>query len=373
MKIHIPYGRQTIDQSDVDAVVETLRGDWLTQGPKVAEFEAALAAKGGARFAVAFSNGTAALQGAYFAAGLGPGDEFVTSPLTFAATATAGLWQGAKPVFADIDPATGNLDPVDAEKKMNRRTRAVVPVDYAGRPAELAAFRALARKRKLTLIEDACHSLGAVYRGSPVGSLADMTILSFHPVKTITTGEGGAVLTSSPKFRDRLLEFRSHGIRRGKDWLYAVESQGLNYRLTDIQSALGVSQLKRLDAFIARRRALVRRYHEAFAGWPELELPGGDVDGSAWHLYVVRLRGKLTGKRAEVFRALREGGIGTQVHYIPVYWHPLYKRMGYKKGSCPKAEDFYNRALSLPLYPTLTDALQDEVVSVLRRVLDKLG
>lgn len=373
MKIHIPYGRQSIDESDIAAVAKTLRSDWLTQGPKVAEFESALAAYCGARHAVAFSNGTAALQAAYFAAGFKSGDEFITSPMTFAATASAGLWQGARPVFADVDPRTGNLSPEACAKLINKRTRALVPVDYAGLPADIPAFRRLAKKRGLLVIEDACHALGARLGRRRVGALSDMTIFSFHPVKSITTGEGGAVLTERREFHERLLSFRNHGIRRGEDWLYYVESLALNYRPTDMQSALGLSQLRRLDAFIARRRELARRYQEAFASWPELEPSPCRPEDSAWHLYIMRLKPALAGRRQEVFRRLREAGIGVQVHYIPVYWHPLYAGMGYQKGICPRAEELYSRIISLPIYPLLTDTQQDMVIKTLRRILDGLN
>ncbi len=367
----IPYGRQSIDDSDIQAVVDTLRSDWLTQGPKVQQFEEALAAYCGVKYAVALSNGTAALHAAYFAAGLKTGDEFITTPLTFAATATAGLWQGATPVFADIDPATGNLDPRAAEAKITSKTRALVPVDFAGRPADLDAFRKTAQDHGLLLIEDACHSLGADDHGRRIGSIADMTAFSFHPVKPITTGEGGAVLTNDAALRDKMIEFRMHGIRRGEDWMYSVESQGQNYRLTDLQCALGLSQLKRLDAFIAKRRDVARRYNAAFKTWGELEPQPGRIEDSAWHLYVIRLRGKLATKRQEVFQALRKNGIGVQVHYIPVYWHPLYEKLGYRHGLCPKAEAFYESAISLPIFPDLTPAQQDEVIQTLRRVLDE--
>lgn len=365
MSIHIPYGRQTIDESDAKAVLDALRSDWLTQGPRVTEFEKALAAYCGARHAVAVANGTAALQAAYAAAGFKTGDEFVTSPLTFAATATAGLWQGARPIFADVDE-NGNLDPEAVEKALTPRTRAIVPVDFAGRPAQLPALRAIARARGIPLIEDACHALGADSQGRKIGSCADMTVFSFHPVKSITTGEGGAILTDDDALREGLERFRQHGIVRGEDWEYAVEEQALNYRLTDFQAALGSSQLRRLDDFIARRRAIARRYHEAFAGWEEVETPPGPVDDSAWHLYVLRLRGRASGLRRAVFQSLRNAGIGVQVHYIPVYWHPLYQRLGYRRGLCPKAESLYERILSLPIYPTLTEAQQGEVVRAVR-------
>lgn len=371
MSIRIPYGRQTIDAADEKAVLDALRSDWLTQGPRIAEFEKALASYCGAKHAVAIANGTAALQAAYAALDLKAGDEIVTSPMTFAATATAALWQGAKPVFADVDEH-GNLDPEAARRALTPRTKAVVPVDYTGRPVDLPAFRALAREKGLALVEDACHALGAQLQGRKIGSWSDMTVFSFHPVKSVTTGEGGAILTDDDRLRARLERFRSHGIERGEDWEYAVVEQGLNYRITDLQAALGQSQLKKLDDFVAKRRAIARRYNEAFAGVEELETPPGDVDGSAWHLYVLRLRGRAAGLRREVFRALRAAGIGVQVHYIPVYFHPLYARLGYRRGLCPRAEALYERILSLPMYPTLTEAQQDEVVRAVRAALGQV-
>ena len=372
MSIRIPYGRQTIEQADLDAVAEVLRSDWLTQGPKVTEFEKALADYCGAKHAVAVTNGTAALQAAYFALGLKNGDEFITSPLTFAATATAGLWQGAKPVFADVDPETGNLDPEAAARAVTSRTKAVVPVDFAGRPADLDAFRALAKAKGLALVEDACHALGTSYKGAKIGSVSDLTAFSFHPVKSITTGEGGAVLTNDARLAERLQVFRTHGIRRGEDWEYAVEEFGQNLRLTDLQSALGISQLKRLDRFVARRREIAARYQKAFASWEDARPLAGAVADSAWHLFVVRLAGPAAGKRREAFRALRERGIGVQVHYIPVYWHPYYQALGYKKGLCPKAEALYENMISLPIYPGLEPAQQEEVIATFREVLDSL-
>lgn len=366
----IPYGRQTIDESDLAAVAETLKSDWLTQGPKVQEFEEALARYCGAKYAVAYSNGTAALQGAYAAAGLKSGDEFITTSLTFAATATAGLWQGARPVFADIDPMTGNLNPQKAAAAITTKTRAVVPVDYSGRPVDLDAFRKLATDNGLLLIEDACHALGASYKGRKIGSVADLTVFSFHPVKSITTGEGGAVLCSDKKLYDKLIRFRTHGITRGQDWEYAVEEMGLNYRLTDMQAALGVSQLKRLDGFIARRREIAWRYDAAFKGWEAVERYPVD-DGSSWHLYPLRLSARLAPRRREIFQAIRAAGVGVQVHYIPVDSHPLYRSLGYKAGACPLADDFYAREISLPMYPTLTEPQQDQVLATLHRILDE--
>jgi UDP-4-amino-4,6-dideoxy-N-acetyl-beta-L-altrosamine transaminase len=372
LSIRIPYGRQTTDESDVQAVAEALRSDWLTQGPKVAEFEKALAGYCGAKRAVAVANGTAALHAAYAAAGLSNGDEFVTSPLTFSATAAAGLWLGAKPVFADVDE-DGNLDPEACRVALTKKTKAVVAVDFAGRPGQIAALKALAREKKLLLIQDSCHSLGAAQGGKKVGVLSDMTVFSFHPVKSITTGEGGAILTDNEELADKTARFREHGIVRGADWEYAVTELAMNCRLTDLQAALGLSQLKRLDDFIARRRKLAARYHEAFKNWDEVEVPPGPVNDSAWHLYPIRLKGGAAKKRREVFKALRAAGIGVQVHYIPVYWHPLYAKLGYKRGLCPKAEALYERMISLPMFPALTDAQQDEVVFTLRGALDRLA
>lgn len=369
----IPYGRQTIEDDDIKAVVDVLKSDWLTQGPKVQEFEEALCAYADANFAVVFSNGTAALQGAYFAAGLNPGDEVVTTPLTFAATSNAALWQGLRPVFADIDPATGNLDPKAAAKAMTSKTKAIVPVDFAGLPVDLDEFKKLAKSKNILIIEDGCHALGATYKRKKIGGLSDMTIFSFHPVKSITTGEGGAVLTNKKEFYDRLMKFRSHGIVRGQDWEYDVEDLGQNYRLTDMQSALGVTQLKKLDKFLKRRREIAARYDEAFKGWGELETATPPKDAqSGWHLYVIKLSPKLASYRRDIFRALRKQGIGVQVHYKPVYYHSLYRQLGYKRGLCSNAEDFYERIISLPMYPTLTDAQQAEVVKVLRATLDGL-
>lgn len=367
----IPYGRQTIDDEDIRAVTEVLSSDWLTQGPKVAEFEAALAAYCGAKHAVTFANGSLALQGAYAAAGLREGDELVTTPLTFAATASAALWFGARPVFADIDPRTGNLDPAKAAAAVTEKTKVLAPVDYSGRPADLDAFRSLAKERGLVVVSDACHSLGARYKGRRVGALADMSVFSFHPVKSITTGEGGAVLTDSDEFAARLEAFRKHGVtRRHPDWRYDVGMLGQNCRLTDIQCALGLSQLKKLDSFVARRRAIAKSYDQELRALPALELPPYDAD-SAWHLYPVRLKlSALTADRARVFQDLRAAGIGVQVHYIPVYDHPLYRGLGYK-ADCPEADRFYAAELSLPIFPRLTDADRAAVVAALRAVLER--
>ncbi|MBI4396950.1 MAG: UDP-4-amino-4,6-dideoxy-N-acetyl-beta-L-altrosamine transaminase [Elusimicrobia bacterium] len=373
----IPYGRQTIEDDDVQAVVEALRSDFLTQGPRVEEFEKALARACGSPHAVVFSNGTTALQGAYFAAGLQRGDEVVTSPLTFAATANAALWAGAKVVFADIDPKTGNMDPQKAEALITSRTKILAPVDFAGHPCDWDRLLSLARRRSLIVVEDACHALGAAWTGKPAGSYADLTVFSFHPVKSITTGEGGAVLTKDPRYLERMRRFRHHGITKTSlkntspgDWYHEMQHLGINARLTDIQCALGLSQLKKLGRFMGRRRALAERYIRAFQGVQYLSVvPPAPGDESAWHLFVVLLEGPLADKRDLVFRNLREAGVMGQVHYIPVYRHPYYEELGYQKSLCPEAEQFSRRAISLPIYPLLTDAQQEAVIQTFLRLL----
>lgn len=369
----IPYGRQTIEADDLAAVAEALSSSHLTQGPRVGAFEESLAAAGGASHAAVFANGTVALQAAYAAVGLGPGDEFVTSPITFAATANAGLWLGARPVFADIDPATGNIDPAEAARRVTKRTKAVVAVDFAGRPADYEALAALAKDKGLRLIADACHSLGARHHGRPVGSLAELTVMSFHPVKSITTGEGGAVLTSDPGLARRLKEFRQHGIvKEGLvgspgDWYQEMRTLGVNGRLTDMQCALGLSQLAKLGRFLERRRHIARRYGQLLAGVPGLTLPPEPRDSdSSWHLYAVQL-----GRRNDVIRRLRELGVAAQVHYIPVYEHPYYRSIGYTGSLCPRAEEFSRRELSLPIFPLLTDGDQQTVARALSQAVSE--
>lgn len=376
----LPYGRQSIDEDDIAAVVRVLRSDWLTQGPEVEAFERDLAAAVGASHVVAFSHGTAALFAACFAAGIGPGDEVVTSPLTFAASANCARYLGARPVFADVEPVAGTLDPEALERAIGPRTRAVIPVHYAGQPARLAEIRAIAEKRGLVVIEDAAHALGATYRGRPIGAgtFSDMTMFSFHPVKHVTTGEGGAIATNDAALAERLRLFRSHGItsdparlRRPSPGRWYVEQVALghNFRLTDIQCALGRSQLRRLGAFVARRRALAARYDAALAGSRRVR-PLGRLGESehAFHLYVVRVDFAGT-SRARVMDALRARGIGTQVHYIPVHTHPFYEDDGWTRGACPVAEGLYEEILSLPLFPAMVDEDVDRVVAALFEVL----
>ncbi|GIF19738.1 dTDP-4-amino-4,6-dideoxygalactose transaminase [Actinoplanes tereljensis] len=371
----LPYGRQSIDQSDVDAVLAALGSDWLTTGPRVARFEADIEAVAGAP-AVTVTNGTTALQTAYAAAGVGAGDEVVTTPMTFVATASCANLLGAKVIFADIEDETANLDPAAVEAVATSRTRAIAAVDYAGHPAEYDALRKIAERVDAVLVGDAAHAIGSTYHGRPVGTLADLTTFSFFPTKNLTTAEGGAVAATRPDLLARARTFRNIGMVREPDqlrnpdeggWYYEVQSFGLNFRLPDVLCALGSSQLARLADFKATRQRLTARYDELLADVPGLRLPiqRAGVDPMR-HLYPVRI---LDGRRREVYDRLRAAGIGVQVNYIPVYWHPVYQDLGYRRGMCPVAETFYAEQLSLPLFVDLTDADQDRVVESLRHIL----
>lgn len=375
----LPYGRQTIDDADVDAVVKVLRSDWITTGPTVGQFEEAFAAMVGARDAVTFSSGTAALHGAAAAAGLCPGDELITSPLTFVASANCARYVGASPAFADIEDATLNIDPEKVRSCLTARTKAIVAVDFAGQPADLAELSAISVEKGLVLIEDAAHALGAVYRDRPVGSIADMTIFSTHPVKHVTTAEGGLVTTDDADLARRLRLFRSHGITsdarsrsEGNSWFYEMVSLGYNYRLTDVQCALGLSQLTRLPAWLQRRKAIARQYDAAFAGIPAIRTPSVGADREcAWHLYVVRVQRAHLREgigRGEVFKALRAENIGVNVHYIPVTWHPYYRELGFGPGDCPVADAAYEEIISLPMFHGMTDADVRDVVTAVEKV-----
>ncbi len=368
----IPYGHQSINKKDIAAVAKVLEGDWLTQGPNISIFEHSLADYCGVKYTVCFSSGTAALHGAYFAAGLGASDEFITTPLTFVATANAGLYLGAKPIFADVDKF-GNLDIEEVRKKITSKTKMIVPVDFAGNSVAMNEFMKLAKEKDLVVVEDACHALGAEYKNRKVGSGAHMTVFSFHPVKSITTGEGGVVLTNDKNYYEKLKTFRTHGITKLEDWNYEMRDLGFNYRMTDMQAALGISQLKRLDKFIARRRKIVEIYKRGFLDLGEyLELPKESENAkSSWHLYPIRLKGELVQKRLEIFRALRNAGIGVQVHYIPVYFQPYYEKLGYKNGMCPKAEQFYEAEISLPIYPDLSRKDQKYVIDIVSEIIGK--
>jgi len=378
-KTLLPYGRQLIDESDIQAVVDTLRSDWLTTGPKIAEFEEAFAAWIGAKHGVSFSSGTAALHAAAFTAGLKPGDEAITSPLTFAATSNCVLYQGAIPIFADVSADTLNLDPERAAACVTERTKAILPVDYAGHPVDLEHLLEIAERHGLTVIEDACHALGAEYRGHRVGSLSHMTVFSFHPVKHLTTGEGGMVTTDSERFAETLRRFRNHGIssearqrQTTGQWQYDMVLLGFNYRLTDIGCALGLAQLKRLDSNLSRRREIAARYSAAFREIRGVNPPNVRPDvNPAWHLYPIRLDlNVLSAGRTEVFSALRAENIGVSVHYIPVHHHSYYRdRFGYKGGECPVAEAAYERLISLPMFQGMSDEDVEDVVKAVTKVL----
>lgn len=373
----IPYGKQTIEQDDIQAVVDVLKSDFLTTGPKIAEFEQTVADYVGAKYAVAISNGTSALHAACFAAGIGPGDEVITTPLTFAASANCVLYCGGTPVFADVDPKTYNIDPEDIRRKITDRTKAIIAVHLAGQPCDMDAIHSIAREHGLIVIEDGAHALGSVYKGKKVGSMSDMTTFSFHPVKPITTGEGGMIVTDNEDFYKKMVLFRSHGITRDDSmmtrndgpWFYQQFDLGYNYRITDIQCALGCSQMKKLDRFLARRKEIVARYNEAFADCDNIITPYQLSDTeSGWHLYIVQVKNC---DRRQVFENMREKGIGVNVHYIPVYMHPYYQEHGYENVHCANAEEIYSHIISLPLYPGLTFEQQDYVIDTLKSLCEE--
>jgi UDP-4-amino-4,6-dideoxy-N-acetyl-beta-L-altrosamine transaminase len=375
----LPYGRQWIDESDIQAVVEVLRSDWITQGPNIEHFEKSVAEYVGARYAVAFCNGTAALHAACHAAGIGPGDEVITTPITFLASSNAVLYCGGTPVFADIRPDTYNIDPDQVAAKITPRTKAIIGVDLAGQPVEADRLSMLAKDHGLIFIQDAAHSLGASYGGRKVGTWADMTMFSFHPVKHVTTGEGGIIVTDREDLRDALLLFRNHGMTKDPrllekndgPWYYEMHDLGFNYRMTDIQAALGVSQMSKLQHFVDRRRKIAARYNEAFAGVPGLKIPYQHPSAeSSWHLYVLSWDEEVfPGGRDRAFAELRNMNIGTQVHYIPIYLQPYYRKLGYPSGLCPNAEAYYREALSIPIFPAMTDKdIEDVIKAVLSLV-----
>jgi len=374
----IPYGRHQIDDDDIAAVVTALKSGWLTTGPAVPEFEADVASRVGAAHGVAVCNGTAALHCAAMALSLGEGDEVIVPAITFAATANAAVYAGATPVFADVRPDDLLIDPGTVEALITPNTRAVFAVDYAGQPCDWDVLREIADRHGLALVDDAAHALGATYRGRPVGTLADMTTFSFHPVKHITTGEGGMVVTDREDYVEKLRMLRNHGITRdfreraqADSWEYEIDELGMNYRITDSQCALGSSQLARLDEWLDRRRAIAHHYDEAFADIAGVEplAVAPDLE-HAYHLYVIRLAEDID--RARVFSAMRAAGVGVNVHYLPVYLHPFYRReFGTTEGLCPVAEAAYESIISLPMFPSLTDSEVDFVIDVVRTAVDQ--
>lgn len=376
----ISYGRQSIDEADIKAVTEVLQSDFLTCGPKIEEAEKRLCEITGAKYAVLVSNGTAALHAACFAAGITFGDEVITSPITFAASANCALYCGATPVFADIDPETYNLSPEEIEKKVTPYTKAVVAVDFTGQAVQADRIREICDKNHLVFIEDAAHSIGTRYDGVPVGNLADLTTFSFHPVKTVTAGEGGAVLTNQEDYYKKLLLFRAHGITRKEDWMsrepegawyYEQVGLGYNYRMTDIQAALLMSQLDKLEKFSARRKEIVKRYDEAFRQMPELTIQKElEKSDTTRHLYLLQLNLELLkGSRREIFDALGAENVICNVHYIPVYYFPYYQSLGYQKGLCPKAEKLYERLITIPLFYGMTEEDVDSVIHAVKKVI----
>lgn len=380
-KEKINYGRHWIEEDDINAVVETLKGDFLTCGPKISEMEQMLCDYTGAKYAVAISNGTAALHCACLAAGIGSGDEVITTPITFAASANCALYCGAMPVFADINPETYNIDPKSIREHITDKTKAVVAVDFTGQVVEMEEIRKICEEYHLILIEDAAHSLGSKYQGKQVGTLADMTTMSFHPVKTITGGEGGAILTDNEELYRKLLLLRAHGITRDVNemsvepegpWYYEQIMLGYNYRITDIQASLIVSQMKKLDKFVSRRKEIVAAYNEAFAEIPEIivqkEIPEADT---CRHLYIIQLElEKLNCTRREFFDALAAENVQCQIHYVPTYWFPHYQKLGFEKGCCPNAEKLYSRIMSIPLFPKMTDEDVADVIHAVKKVVE---
>ncbi|MBD5394879.1 MAG: UDP-4-amino-4,6-dideoxy-N-acetyl-beta-L-altrosamine transaminase [Lachnospiraceae bacterium] len=378
------YGHQYIDDEDIQAVVEVLKSDYLTCGPKIGELEQKLCEITGAKYAVVCSNGTAALHMACQAAGVQPGDEVITTPITFAASANCALYCGATPVFADINKETYNIDPAAVEALTTEKTKAVVAVDFTGQSVELDRLLSHCREHDLVLIEDGAHVIGTSYNGQKNGSIADMTTLSFHPVKTVTGGEGGAVLTNNEEYYQKLLLYRAHGITRDESlmehepdgpWYYEQIALGMNYRMTDMQAALLISQLNKLPLFSARRKEIVKKYNEAFSKLPQLfvqkEIPQSDTTR---HLYILRIRPeRLSIDRKQFFEALAAENICCNVHYIPTYYFPYYEKLGYKRGICPNAEKLYEEEISLPLYYAMTDQDVNDVIDAVTKIAEYYG
>ena len=371
----LPYGKQYIDENDINAVLNVLKSDFITQGPKVGEFERKLAEYSGSKYAVSFNSGTSALHGAYFALGIGKGDEIITSPNTFVATSNAALYLNANPIFADVEKDTGNLDVSKVKDNITDKTKLIVPVHYSGNPVDLRELHKIAEENDIKIIEDAAHAMGATYNKHKIGNsrYSEMSIFSFHPVKHITTGEGGAVLTNNRDYYEKLLMFRSHGITKDHfinkpdgDWYYEMHYLGFNYRITDIQAVLGLSQLKKLDEFVERRRNIAELYEKSFENNPFFEtITEKECCKSSYHLYPILIKDDYKDKKEEIFLKMRKEGLGVQVHYIPIYLQPYYKKLGYEKGLCPVSEDFYHREISIPLYPSMDNK---DVAYVIKKI-----
>jgi len=378
-KEYLSYGKQSIDDKDIQSVVEVLKGDYLTTGPYVKEFEDKVAKYVNAKYAVAVSSGTAALHMACFAAGIIDGDEVIVSAMTFAASSNAVLYCGGTPIFADINPKTYNIDTDIIEGKITEKTKAIIPVDFSGQSVDMDKIRNIADKHGLIIIEDAAHALGSEYKGCKIGSQADMVEFSFHPVKPITTAEGGIITTNNEKLYEKMMMFRTHGITRDQDllqdnhgpWYYEQQILGYNYRLTDVQSALGISQMDKVDKFIDRRRDIVKKYNNALVKLEEVITPyESDFSNSGWHIYVIQIKPNLlTVSRKEIFEALQAENIGVNVHYLPVYLHPYYKSLGYDKGLCPNAETLYENMITLPLFPSMTNNDVQDVIDAVNKVI----
>lgn len=376
----LPYAQHWIDNKDIKAVSDVLKSDWLTQGPKIDEFEKIIAKYCKAKYAIAFSSGTAALHAASYAAGISKGDEAITTPITFASDGNCILFRGGKVKFADIKKDTYNIDPVKIKKQISSKTKAIIPVDYTGQPCDLDEIKKIAEKHNLTIIEDACHALGAEYKNKKIGGLSDLTVFSFHPAKHITTGEGGMVLTNNKEYFEKLTIFRTHGITKDPKklmkneggWYYEMQDLGYNYRITDFQCALGISQFKKLNKFVKRRREIVTRYNKAFNDLEEVTTPYEKKNvKSSYHLYMIKLNLEhLTANRKTIFDALRAENIGVHVHYIPLHLQPYYKKQfGYKNKDYPIAENFYNRNLTLPIFPKMSNDDLDDVIEAVIKVI----
>jgi len=376
---YLSYGKQSIDEKDIENVIKVLKSDYLTTGPNVTEFERKVSEYVGAKYAVAVSNGTAALHVACYAAGIKESDEVLVSAMTFAASSNCVLYCGGKPIFVDLDPKTYNIDVNKIEEKITSKTKAIIPVDFTGQSVDMDEILKIAKKHNLIVIEDGAHALGSEYKGKKVGTISDMTEFSFHPVKPVTTGEGGVIVTNSKEYYDKMMLFRSHGITKSFElmtehhgpWYYEQVDLGYNYRITDLQCALGISQMNKLDGYIERRREIVKIYNGAFKDLEEVEIPfEAEFSNSGWHIYVIALNlNKLSVGRKEVFEALQNENIGVNIHYLPVYLHPYYQKLGYKKGECQVAEDLYNRIITIPLFPSMSNEDVESVVQGIKKVI----